>query len=306
MSLNQKNGPYAALLSLPNVKGTPATLGFTRFPRTCIIEIDGPFSGRSAYFHQRAWAAFATAGIPHTFHWGRPSPPTRAPAQQLRRGGRRLAHRAPHRARARRAPALLQRLHTDALGCRSDTHAPPGTMNRISRRAAAPRPQRLSASPRRCVTPSPSSVRPATPEAAMSRPHRQARPAGHDHAGRDLPADDLPLPEHLDPPHVRPCRRRPARPAAPHGRGVAGLRPVDDGRLRLLGARPRVADGGRRIRSGRRAGPTGWPGPTPTRPPSSARCRCWRPRHQRLLGFFFYRAYLRYSREARQGDAPPS
>jgi FAD/FMN-containing dehydrogenase len=81
MSINQKSGPFAALFSLRYVRGTGATLGFTRFPRTCIIEVDGSASTRMAGFQQLVWAEFAKSGIPHTFHWGKTFP---ADAARLR------------------------------------------------------------------------------------------------------------------------------------------------------------------------------------------------------------------------------
>lgn len=75
IDINRRFGPFAALLSLRYVRGTQATLGFTRFPLTCVVEIDGPASGRFDAFARRVWDAFAARGIPHTMHWGKSLPP---------------------------------------------------------------------------------------------------------------------------------------------------------------------------------------------------------------------------------------
>ena len=71
LEVNRRSGPFAALLSLLYARGTRATLGFTRFPVTCVVEIDGPLSGRFEEFARRAWDALAARGIPHTYHWGK-------------------------------------------------------------------------------------------------------------------------------------------------------------------------------------------------------------------------------------------
>ncbi|HUC82486.1 MAG TPA: hypothetical protein VMR70_16385, partial [Flavisolibacter sp.] len=53
------------------VKGTKATLGFTQFPATCIIELDGVFSGPTNNFYRAVWKTLIDENIPHTFHWGK-------------------------------------------------------------------------------------------------------------------------------------------------------------------------------------------------------------------------------------------
>jgi FAD binding domain-containing protein len=64
-------GPYPCLVALRFVKGTTATLGFTRFPETCIIDLDGPLSTRTRDCYQRVRAALTAAQIPFTQHWGK-------------------------------------------------------------------------------------------------------------------------------------------------------------------------------------------------------------------------------------------
>ena len=65
-------GPFAAIVALRFVKGTDATLGFTRFkPHTCILDLDGALSSRTMQFYSLMWSALVAAGIPFTLHWGK-------------------------------------------------------------------------------------------------------------------------------------------------------------------------------------------------------------------------------------------
>jgi len=53
------------------VKGTQATLGYTKFPNTCVLELDGIRGvGVEGYFN-RVLAELETAGIPFELHWGK-------------------------------------------------------------------------------------------------------------------------------------------------------------------------------------------------------------------------------------------
>ena len=59
------------ILSHRFVKGTQATLGFTRFPKTAVLEIDSlNMDSTRAYLH-KVWNALDAAGIPFTLHWGK-------------------------------------------------------------------------------------------------------------------------------------------------------------------------------------------------------------------------------------------
>ncbi len=64
-------GPFAGALGVRFVKGTDATLGFTRFPRTCVIEADGVQNDLSRQFNRALWRAFDQSDIEHTLHWGK-------------------------------------------------------------------------------------------------------------------------------------------------------------------------------------------------------------------------------------------
>jgi hypothetical protein len=63
--------PAAVVVSLRYVQGSSATLAFTHFPTTCVLEIDGVQSSRTNDFYTRVWARLERQGIPYTFHWGK-------------------------------------------------------------------------------------------------------------------------------------------------------------------------------------------------------------------------------------------
>src|SRR5574341_93902 len=67
----QQSGPVAVVVSLRYVQGSSATLAFTHFPTTCVLEIDGVQSSRTNEFYTRVWERLERQGIPYTFHWGK-------------------------------------------------------------------------------------------------------------------------------------------------------------------------------------------------------------------------------------------
>ncbi|AUD05756.1 FAD-binding protein [Spirosoma pollinicola] len=71
LDLNETNGPFTGVVAFRYVKGTDAVLGFTRFPTTCVIELDGIFSNRTITFCEALWDTLETESIPFTFHWGK-------------------------------------------------------------------------------------------------------------------------------------------------------------------------------------------------------------------------------------------
>jgi FAD/FMN-containing dehydrogenase len=71
LELNKSKGPFAGVLAFRFVKGTQATLGFTQFPQTCIVELDGVFSHQSFSFYELFWDELFKQNIPFTFHWGK-------------------------------------------------------------------------------------------------------------------------------------------------------------------------------------------------------------------------------------------
>ncbi len=71
IDINRMHGPFPCILALRFVPGTGATLGFTRFPRTCVIDIDGPYSTRTRSYFARIWQALHDSGIEYGLHWGK-------------------------------------------------------------------------------------------------------------------------------------------------------------------------------------------------------------------------------------------
>ena len=53
------------------VKGTKATLGFTKFDKTCVVEMDGAYSDRSIEYCKKVWDKLEEKNIPFACHWGK-------------------------------------------------------------------------------------------------------------------------------------------------------------------------------------------------------------------------------------------
>ncbi len=60
-----------ALIDMRFVKGTQATLGFTRFPETCVLEFDSINTRSCRQFLTRVWSALEREEVPFTLHWGK-------------------------------------------------------------------------------------------------------------------------------------------------------------------------------------------------------------------------------------------
>jgi len=71
LSINGDIGPFTGIFSFRFVKQSTATLGFTRFPHTCIMELDAPFSDATYSFYTQVWQKLEEEQIPFTFHWGK-------------------------------------------------------------------------------------------------------------------------------------------------------------------------------------------------------------------------------------------
>ena len=70
LNINSDN-LFVGVFSFRFVKQTTATLGFTQFPYTCIIEFDSFEAPSTWLFYTAIWKAVEEAGIPFTFHWGK-------------------------------------------------------------------------------------------------------------------------------------------------------------------------------------------------------------------------------------------
>lgn len=71
IGVNAAHGPFPCILALRFVPGTRATMGFTRFPQTCVIDVDGPYSTRTRSYFARIWQALHDSGIDYGLHWGK-------------------------------------------------------------------------------------------------------------------------------------------------------------------------------------------------------------------------------------------
>jgi hypothetical protein len=70
VQLNKKH-PFPGGMAMRYVKGTTALLGFTRFEKTCVFELDGVDSEVSRNFVQSVWDRLEELSIPYTLHWGK-------------------------------------------------------------------------------------------------------------------------------------------------------------------------------------------------------------------------------------------
>ena len=70
LALN-RHTPFAGVTALRFVKGSPATLAFTRFPKTCVLEMDGVDSKGTNDFYRQLVQQLAATNMPFTLHWGK-------------------------------------------------------------------------------------------------------------------------------------------------------------------------------------------------------------------------------------------
>ncbi|WP_394747004.1 FAD-binding protein [Spongiimicrobium salis] len=70
MEVNKQH-PFPGGLSLRYVKGTKATLGFTKFADTCVLEMDGADGKVARKFYEAVWNKLEQSNIPYTLHWGK-------------------------------------------------------------------------------------------------------------------------------------------------------------------------------------------------------------------------------------------
>ena len=69
--INKTHGPFTGLFAYRFIKKSKATLAFTRFNFTCILELDGAFSDATQSFYTAVWNRLDEENIPYTFHWGK-------------------------------------------------------------------------------------------------------------------------------------------------------------------------------------------------------------------------------------------
>ena len=69
--LNKTKGPFPGLFAYRFIKKSKATLAFTRFDFTCILELDGAPSNAAKKFYTAVWQRLDDEKIPYTCHWGK-------------------------------------------------------------------------------------------------------------------------------------------------------------------------------------------------------------------------------------------
>lgn len=65
------NEAFAGAVAVRFVKGTAATLGFTRFPQTCVVELDGLDSKGNHRVFEHVLQRLEQRNIPFALHWGK-------------------------------------------------------------------------------------------------------------------------------------------------------------------------------------------------------------------------------------------
>ena len=71
IEMNEDQGPLSGILSYRYVKRSAATLAFTKFDPTCILELDCAESNTTRNFYNAIWAELEARNIPYSFHWGK-------------------------------------------------------------------------------------------------------------------------------------------------------------------------------------------------------------------------------------------
>jgi hypothetical protein len=69
---------FAGAVAVRFVKGTRASLGFTRFAQTCVVEMDGLDSKANHAVFASVISRLEHNNIPHTIHWGKLNDPLNA------------------------------------------------------------------------------------------------------------------------------------------------------------------------------------------------------------------------------------
>ncbi|KAA9338784.1 FAD-binding oxidoreductase [Adhaeribacter soli] len=73
-----KVNAFAGAVAIRFVKGTKATLGFTKFDNTCVVEMDGLDTKSNHQVFANVVNRLTAKGIPHTIHWGKLNGPLNA------------------------------------------------------------------------------------------------------------------------------------------------------------------------------------------------------------------------------------
>ncbi|MEX0968592.1 MAG: FAD-linked oxidase [Bacteroidia bacterium] len=68
---NNRNIPFAGVMAMRFVKGNKATLGFTRFENSCVLEMDGVDAKVNYNFSEKLVDVLEAHNISYTVHWGK-------------------------------------------------------------------------------------------------------------------------------------------------------------------------------------------------------------------------------------------
>ena len=63
--------PFGGVMAMRFVKGTKATLGFAKFPNTCVLELDGVDAKINHKFSEELVKVLESKNIPYAVHWGK-------------------------------------------------------------------------------------------------------------------------------------------------------------------------------------------------------------------------------------------
>lgn len=66
-----KHAPFTGVMAFRFVKGSPATLAFTRFADTCVLELDGAETALNHQFTEKFALALESRNLPYAIHWGK-------------------------------------------------------------------------------------------------------------------------------------------------------------------------------------------------------------------------------------------
>jgi len=69
--INKTHGPFVGLFAYRFIKKSRATLAFTHFDYTCILELDGAYSEATKDFYHTVWQRLEDENISFSFHWGK-------------------------------------------------------------------------------------------------------------------------------------------------------------------------------------------------------------------------------------------
>lgn len=71
MEIHSQNKNFPGVIALRYVKKSDALMAFTRYPQTCIIDLDAVDNQTARNFFRNSWRALDERDIPYTLHWGK-------------------------------------------------------------------------------------------------------------------------------------------------------------------------------------------------------------------------------------------